>query len=130
MIAPTLSGIPPFLIEQPRWLLWREVQRNGKKTKEPRTARNEAASSTDAHTWAPFTEIVAVLEKQPRLFDGFGFTLGNLENGEHSCGIDFDSCLDEHGDVVEWAQPIIDVTGTYDAHGGPCRADRRLVARD
>ncbi len=97
----------------PRWLLWREIQRKGKRTKAPFTVRNTAASSTNANSWAPFSEIKAVILKRPRLFDGVGFSLGDLGTGDHVAGIDLDSCLDEDGAVADWAPPIVDALNTY-----------------
>ena len=113
MIAPILNAIPPFLVSTPRWLLWREIQRKGKRTKAPFTVRNTAASSTNANSWAPFSEIKAVILKRPRLFDGVGFSLGDLGTGDHVAGIDLDSCLDEDGAVADWAPPIVDALNTY-----------------
>ena len=104
---PNLEAIPDFLTGQPRWILWRTTTRKGKLTKEPYTARNLLASSTRADTWSPFPTIAATIQKQPGLFDGVGFVLGELSNGDHTCGIDLDSCLDESGDVADWAQPIV-----------------------
>jgi putative DNA primase/helicase len=108
-IAPALDRIPAYLIEQPRWLLWREVVRKGKPTKVPLTSAGRAASSTDPRTWAPFETIAGVL-RLPRMaatFHGIGIALGDLGQGEHVCGIDVDACLDAQGNLAAWAQPIV-----------------------
>ena len=103
--SATFDDIPPFLIDQPRWTLWREMMRKGKKTKLPFTALNTPASSTDPNTWGSFDQITAVLRKSPALFNGVGFVLGDCGKGEHAGGFDFDSCLDENGDLAIWHRP-------------------------
>src|ERR1700727_2621025 len=106
MIAPDFAAIPDFLTGLPRWLAWRNESRDGKQTKVPKTARNTAATSTRPDTWASFSAIVSVLQRQPRLFDGPGIALGDLGDGEHLCGIDLDSCLDDDGALADWAEPF------------------------
>ena len=90
MISPSTDAIPEFLTTQSRWVLWREISRKGKKTKAPFTTDNTAASSTNSRTWETFPTVADVLQRNPRVFDGFGFNLGELGNGEHCCGIDLD----------------------------------------
>jgi hypothetical protein len=113
MIAPDLDNIPNFLASQPRWLLWREIIRDGKPTKVPLTAANRFAKSTDPSTWAPFPLIADTLRKQSSEFHGIGIALGDLGQGEHACGIDFDSCLDDQGNLIPWAQAIVDALRSY-----------------
>ena len=106
MIAADLAAIPGFLTGLPRWLVWRNESRGGKQTKVPKTARNTAATSTSPDTWASFDAIANVIRRQPRLFDGPGIVLGDLGNGEHLCGIDLDSCLNDDGALADWAEPF------------------------
>ena len=107
MIAPDLAAIPNWLTIQPRWVAWREVSRKGKKTKVPLTSVNTLAESNNPTTWSPFEPIAVAIQRQPAVFDGVGFNLGPMPDGEHSCGIDFDTCIDENGDLQPWAQPLI-----------------------
>ena len=113
MIAPDLAAIPDFLTRLPRWLVWRNEDRGGKQTKVPKTARNTAATSTRPDTWAPFDVIADVIRRQPRLFDGPGIVLGDLGDGEHLCGIDLDSCLNDDGAIADWAKPFSACLPTY-----------------
>jgi hypothetical protein len=109
MIAPALDAIPAGLSALPRWLLWREVIRNGKPTKIPLTSTNRAAKSTDPGTWTSFPTVTGVLRlpNTAATFHGVGVVLGDLGQGEHVCGIDFDACLDAQGNLAPWVQPII-----------------------
>ncbi|MGC1408952.1 MAG: VapE domain-containing protein [Acetobacteraceae bacterium] len=107
MIAPDLAAIPTWLTDHPRWVAWREVSRKRRKTKIPLTSVNTLAQSNNPTTWSSFEPIAAAIQQQPAVFDGVGFNLGTMPNGEHAGGFDFDTCLDENGDIQPWAQPIV-----------------------
>lgn len=96
-----------------RWLAWKNESRGGKQTKVPKTAHNTAATSTAPDTWAPFEAIARVIERRPSLFDGCGIVLGELSTGEHLCGVDLDSCLDDDGVLAEWAKLFVEGLQTY-----------------
>jgi putative DNA primase/helicase len=110
-MSASFGTVPAFLMQQPRWLLWRTVKRGGKATKAPLTAAGRFAKSTDPATWTTFQTVETVL-RLPGVgttFHGIGIALGDLGNSEHLCGIDFDGCVDAFGDPAPWAQPILAV---------------------
>ena len=138
--APDLAAIPSWMTNHPRWVAWREVSRKGKKTKVPLTALNTPAESNNPTTWSLFEPIADAVQRQPSVFDGVGFNLGTLADGEHACGFDFDACLDENGDILPWAQPIVPMaaaityTETSPSGGGVksffrCKADDAAALR-
>jgi hypothetical protein len=112
VIAPDLDAIPDFLTALPRWLLWRNESRRGKRTKVPKTISNMDAASTRPTTWSQFARVASVLRRQPALFDGPGIVLGELDTGEHLCGCDLDCCLAD-GALADWAMPFVGTLLTY-----------------
>ena len=88
-----------------QWVCWRTEERGGKLTKVPYgPLTGERASSTNAGTWAGYSEAVAAYKE--RGYDGIGFVF-TKEDG--FCGVDLDGCLDpETGEIEGWAQEIIE----------------------
>jgi putative DNA primase/helicase len=115
MIGVEFSTIPPFLMQLPRWLMWAEAERNGRKTKIPLTAAGRAAKSTDRTTWCDFPTALGVLRLKVANFNGIGIALGQLDGpaGELLGGMDFDSCLDADGNLAAWTAPIVAILNTY-----------------
>jgi hypothetical protein len=115
MIDLNLTSIPAFLVQLPRWLMWAEAERNGKKTKVPLTAAGRNAKSTDPSTWCDYNTAAGVLRLRLANFAGIGIALGlDAATGETLSGIDFDSCLDADGRLADWAAPIVALLlGTY-----------------
>jgi hypothetical protein len=108
MLGVNLTGIPPYLTQLLRWMMWQEQERNGKRTKVPLTAAGRAAKSTDPATWCDFNTASGVLRLKLRGFDGIGVCLGQLgDTGETLGGFDFDSCINPDGTLAAWAQPIV-----------------------
>ncbi len=103
---------PDDLVAIPRWVVWREQTRKGKKTKPPRTVRNELASATDPKDWSEHAAVTAVMAKNPDLFDGAGIILGQFCPTEFLAGIDLDTCL-HNGSLAPWAAPFITLFPTY-----------------
>ena len=103
-----------FLAAQPRWVLWRPVERNGRQTKEPsRVIGAGRASSTNPKDWAPFPQADRVFRSAPNRWSGLGIVLGELEGGvEYLAGIDLDQCLDD-GAMAAWAEPFIGLLDSY-----------------
>ena len=92
-----------------QWVCWRSEQRNGKSTKipiSPLTGRR--ASSTAPDTWGSYSEAVAAYEE--RGYDGIGFTFTEADD---FVGVDLDRCLNEAGDLEDWAQEIVDELDSY-----------------
>ena len=67
--------VPDELKRQPRWVCWRLVEKNGRKTKMPVcAATGKMASSTDASTWCAFDAAVAAAARLGA--SGIGFVFG------------------------------------------------------
>ena len=124
------EGLPavPALMELmllPRWVCWRhKTMPNGKRTKVPFQARTAFPASTNKpETWSTYA---AAAEAARRRGDpGVGFVL----NGEGGyVGIDLDDCIGPDGDVLPWAQEILDFGETY-AEITPSGNGLRLIGR-
>lgn len=115
--APLLDNIPDELKQVPQWVLWRFEWRDdrdgrGEWSKVPHSACQPGAkaSSTDARTWSPFDEAAELYATHDDFYDGIGFVFS--ETDEYA-GIDFDNCVNEHGQIpTDVAQLLVDF-GTY-----------------
>lgn len=95
----------------PQWVFYKnEVKKEGEKPakmpKCPHTGYN--AKSTDKTTWASFLE--AVRAKKRYQGDGLGWVFAEDAG---IVGIDLDNCIDEAGQVEEWAAKIVDTFRSY-----------------
>jgi hypothetical protein len=100
----------------PRWVAWREEERNGKATKVPHCPVGQGrAKANDQSTWGTREQARARAEqlRNGKGRTGFGIVLGDLGDGRHLCGVDLDSCIDENGSLSPWAQLILDALPTY-----------------
>lgn len=94
--------------DQKQWVGWKYIERNGKKQKVPYN-NNGPASVNDSRTF--ITQEQAILLNNTA---GTGIVLGELGNGFYLCGIDFDTCINEEGELAAWATPVIEKLGaTY-----------------
>jgi putative DNA primase/helicase len=104
--------IPPCLKTLDQWVIWRyfwlpDKQKYDKPPLNPRSGN--AASTTDAKTWAPFLR--ALGSYQLGNYDGIGFVL-ILEN--ELFGFDLDHCRDpETGHIEPWALAIVRRLNAY-----------------
>lgn len=107
--ASLLDRVPQSLRAVPQWVVWRYVERDGKRTKVPVDAKSGAtASSTDPSTWASFDDALAATTRLPSI-EGVGFV---FTERDPFCGIDLDECI-VGGKVVSGAREIIDAFATY-----------------
>lgn len=95
--------VPAELRERDQFVLWRYEIVNGRLTKVPKQANGKSASTTNSKTWCSFEEARRAYNARPGYFSGIGFVFRE-ENG--IVGIDLDDCLDEAGELKEWAHPI------------------------
>jgi hypothetical protein len=105
-------GVPAELLEQRRWVCWREVpQQDDKPRKMPiRAATGAAASTTDAATWCTHAEALAGAERHNVTGLGVVLTEGEL------VGIDLDAVRDPTtGRLLPWAAQLLEVWGWEDA---------------
>src|SRR5262245_38369195 len=113
MTARASIIIPPALMLlalQPRWVVWKWVEKGGRRTKPPFCAHAPSlhASSTDSATWGPIdTALLAYAEGR---CDGIGFAL----HGSGIAAFDIDDCRDAtSGAIHPWAQDLICRSGSY-----------------
>ena len=107
------QDVPDFLAGLPRWVLWREVTRNGKATKVPFVAEGDRpADSRNPADWATRERVRAQLTTRPAMWSGEGIVLGGTGADEVLAGMDLDKCL-EDGAIVEWAKPYVRIVRTY-----------------
>src|SRR5829696_5303174 len=104
------ANIPAELRTYRAWVVWRYLEREGKRTKmlyDPLTGRS--ASTRDSRTWRSFEEAAATL-KVGR-YEGLGFV---FSTGDPYTGVDLDGCRDpESGEPAEWAVRIVEGLGGY-----------------
>jgi hypothetical protein len=110
-----MTGAFAALLDEPRWLAWREEERDGKPTKVPYAAHGQVrGSATDPATWGTHAAAAA---RARQLDDGrkvgCGTVLGDLGGDLFLAGIDFDSSLDENRTLALWAGRIIAALGSY-----------------
>lgn len=101
--------VPEALRQRPQWVLWKYIERGGKRTKMPIAAETgKAASSTDPSTWTTFEDALAASRRFASIAGvGFVFTAD-----DPFCGVDLDECIVD-GEVVPEARMIIDALSTY-----------------
>ncbi len=51
--------------------------------------------------------------QQAHGMQGIGIHLGDLANGTFLVGIDLDSCIDDAGDITDWAEKLLNLQCTY-----------------
>ncbi len=93
----TLSeNVPRELREDPSWVLWRYVKRDGKRTKEPYQVNRRWAKSDTPRTWTTFGKALEAYE-QDAFFDGIGFV---FHEGNPYAGADLDDTTEDS--AREW----------------------------
>lgn len=106
-------AIPDFLLNLPRWVLWRQVaSKTGRPTKVPFSMRGGKADATNPATWSEYHLCRDALARA-KAWDGVGVVLGDLGNGEILAGLDLDSCLDADGALADWARGFLGLLNTY-----------------
>lgn len=109
MIEPNFEGVPERLQDCRQWVLWRNIQRDGRDTKIPWSVFDRPASSTDPETWHEF-ETVAI-QYRPGYHAGIGFVFAEDDG---FAGIDLDSCRNpETGVIAPWGQKWLDKADGY-----------------
>ena len=86
-------NIPSELTQKKQWCNWNNV--DGQKF--PQTPYGRTFRSNDPATFATFDEAKAAS-------DQIAFV---IQGGDPYTGIDLDNCLDENGDLRDWAVPIV-----------------------
>src|SRR5215211_1754544 len=73
------------------WVLWRYVERDGRRTKEPYQANRRRAKTDTPRTWTSFERALEAYE-QDNFFDGIGFV---FHEGNPYAGGDIDDVTEE-----------------------------------
>jgi primase/DNA polymerase family protein len=88
--------IPTELKNEPSWVLWRYVVRDGKRTKEPYQTNRRRAKTNSSQTWTTFDKAREAYERDD-FFDGLGFV---FHEGNPYAGADFDDVTED--EAREW----------------------------
>ena len=107
-ILPVRAGnIPEQLKKRPQWVPWKAV--GDKPDKVPYSATADCkASSTDLLTWVTFQEALEAYENGE--YAGLGFV---FSSADPYTGIDLDNCVDENGEIADWALEIVRYFDSY-----------------
>lgn len=95
--------VPKAIAGLRQWICWRYEGED--KRKVPRQPNGEYAKSNDPATWHNLAEVIGIAG-----MSGPGFVFapaGGL------FGIDLDNCVDEHGQIADWAMRIVESLATY-----------------
>src|SRR5215208_7109738 len=90
--------LPTDLKQDPSWVLWRYVVRDGKRTKEPYQANRRKAKTNTPQTWTTFEQAVQAYEHDD-FFDGIGFV---FHEGNSYGGADIDGVTEDQ--AKEWIE--------------------------
>lgn len=100
---------PAWLQKFPNWVCWRLEYRDGqeKPTKVPYNPSGYKASSTNPIQWTTYEK--AYHAYMTGDYNGIGFMFSESE----ICGIDLDRCIDDNGNIADWAKEILDRFDSY-----------------
>jgi hypothetical protein len=104
------------LADTPVWVAWVNEQRGDKLTKVPyAAATGSKAAANDQSTWALREAALKHAEKIVNgLGGGIGIMLGvDCGDGTRLGGIDLDTCLDEAGNIADWAREVVARLASY-----------------
>lgn len=102
--------VPDELKTQQRWVLWRFVARDGKRTKVPVDDAGTPIDVTDPRNRRPFADAVTALDRAR----GSGAAVGlGVVLGDGLCGVDLDGVVDSHGALTPAAADIVATLTSY-----------------
>jgi hypothetical protein len=90
----------------PRWVPWRwEAKNDNEFTKVPFQAGSPElkAASNRAETWGPFEQALEAALRTEAAGIGIVITASRL------CALDLDHCIDDNGELADWAQSIVNM---------------------
>lgn len=108
MAKYNFQDIPYELQKLNQWVLWGYEGRDGKFTKVPKQVDGKNASTTYRRTWSSFSAVRHVMEEYG--FEGIGFVFSEEDD---FIGIDLDKCVDEKGELSEFAKQVIEKLDSY-----------------
>jgi primase-polymerase (primpol)-like protein len=112
VLVPNPGGIPPYLTELPRWVLWREEPRINRKTGEKEITRpprsyhgGKKCDVNNPHLWADYASVATVIARADGSFDGYGIVLGEVVSLDVVLvGADLDAYFNPDGSIAPWAR--------------------------
>jgi putative DNA primase/helicase len=105
---PRFENIPQELRERLQWVVWRYELRRDTWTKVPYIPFDvRKASTTAPGTWRSFRAARACYEDRPDYFDGIGYI---FSADDPYVGVDFDHCLDQAGQLGDFAAAHLPAT--------------------
>jgi primase-polymerase (primpol)-like protein len=115
VMLPPIGATLADLAALPRFVVWRNEERNGDLTKVPYTpGTNRKAKADDARTWRTRAEAEASVGRLVGdLGGGVGIELGLLDDGRAIGGIDYDTCRTADGALEPWVAEQIERIGSY-----------------
>jgi hypothetical protein len=99
-----------YLHDEPVWVGWREIARNGVKTKPPFQITGYPAAVDDPDSWSTYRAASTA-----RNMAGVGIIMG-IGCGDEATrlgGVDLDTCIDEDGTVAPWAMEVVERLKAY-----------------
>lgn len=102
------EDIPYELKKLNQWVLWTYQEREGKLTKVPFQTDGTMALANARSTWSSFGAVEYVCREKG--FEGIGFMFSKEDD---YIGIDIDKCVDEKGNLTEFATDIIERLDSY-----------------
>lgn len=110
-----IKQIPQELKDLIQWCVWRNEMTDEGFAKRPYNAHNpqERAKVNDERTWSPFQTAIKTytdLDGTEFEFSGIGFFLKDF--GGYTF-IDLDKCIDNDGNIADWARAIVDALDSY-----------------
>lgn len=91
-----VANVPTAMQQEPRWVLWRAEDRDGKPSKVPYHVGGGRAKSNDPSTWSDLRTALSAYEGARDYYSGVGFVLGN-----GWWGLDVDRPVLMHPDPTE-----------------------------
>ena len=112
--------LPPLLTLSslralPRFVVWRNEERNGDVTKVPYVpGTSRRAKADDPSTWGSWDDAAGGVSLiVGSLGGGIGIELGDLGDGRAIGGIDYDTCRTPDGTMESWACDLMARLGSY-----------------
>ena len=102
------EDVPYDLKQLNQWVLWAYEEREGRLTKVPYQTDGAMALANARSTWSSFSAATYVCKEKG--FEGIGFMFSKEDD---FIGIDIDKCLDDKGNLNEFATHVIEKMDSY-----------------